>query len=342
MAKKPFVVVLHPRHWARPEYQKESKLEIEHVSIGGEVPKKRKGTPTFDGYADMATKEGKNELFDLFKRRKPDLFLFWMHGNFRPADLRQLKERSPKTKFIFWYGNHRYSVSGAVRNMAPWTDSVLLNSEHPQQLRMYRRAGFQTFTLWDGFDPKDVRLRESAPKYDVVFGGNSYMEPAKAEPKLDFPGGKIRFDFICECHRRFKTMVRSGHPKFWPFPCEPEVFHPKYTDFLREGKITVNLNHFPEFTRAYTRRTIRCIFARRLHVTLYIPGMERDFTNHKDIVWFNEIEEGLDQIRYYLDHDEERERIADRCYQTALKKFTFKHRLRDFERIASKVLGRSL
>jgi hypothetical protein len=174
-----------------------------------------------------------------------------------------------------------------------------------------------------------------------VFGGNTYLAIVQSHRKghkLNFPGGKLRYDFVCRLHKEFKLCVRSGYTT-WPFKVHPEVYHPKYSDFLREGKINVNVNHFPTFRHAYTRRTIRSIFSRRMHVTLYIPGMEKHFTNHKHLAWFRNIEEGIDIVRYYLDHDNEREEIAEAGYALACRSFTFQSRQSDFEDQTMPMLG---
>ena len=60
--------------------------------------------------------------------------------------------------------------------------------------------------------------------------------------------------------------------------------------------------------------------------------MEDDFTNHKHLVWFKDVDEGFDLVRYYLDHDEERERIGAEGRKIAMRGYTFERRLMDFEK----------
>lgn len=332
---RPVCVILHPKDWASGKYK--GKFEYVHVSIGGKIPRKRNGVATFDGYADMGTAEGKADLTAAFKKHKPDIFLFWIHGNFGLVDLLPLKAASPKTRFVMWFGNHRNQAPGNVTNVKRVLDMVLLNSKDGNQYKIYRKAGIRHVgTLWDGFNPDSVKFGAEEPKYDAVFGGNSYIPYIGKNHKLDFPGGQIRYDFIMGVAKHFSVSIRTGYPKSWPFETREEIYHPEYTHFLREGKITLNVNHFPLFRKAYTRRTIRSIFAKRCHVTLYIPGMEDDFTNHKDIVWFKTVEEGIDLVRYYLEHDAEREAIAEESYKLACKKFTFKERMHDFEELMVK------
>jgi len=331
---RPRVIILHPKDWAKKKYP--TGYDYVHVSIGGKIPRKRNKVPTYDGYADMVTDEGKQNLFDAFKKIKPDIFLFWLHGGFGQQILAKLKEISPGTRVCFWFGNHRPNVAGNVTQVRRWVDMLFLNSTDERQFKMYRRIGLRVGTLWDGFDPQSVKLAEKKPKYDCVFGGNTYLPLVQSHRKghkLDFPGGKIRYDFISKVAKHFKMLVRSGY-KTWPKHVQvlPEIFHPHYTDFLRDGKITLDVNHFPTLRQAYTRRMIRSLFARRCHVRLYTPGIEEHFENHKHLVWFKNIEEGIDLVRYYVEHDNEREEIAEAGYKLACEKWTFRERAADFER----------
>lgn len=336
---KPWCVILHPKDWATGGYK--GRMRYRHVEIGAPVPRKRNGVPTYDGYADMATDEGKAKLLDTVSELKPAWFLFWIHGNFGPSDLAKIKRASPQTKIAMWFGNHRPVVAGNVKKVQRWLHAVLLNSRHPAQYKIYRKAGFRTVgTLWDGFAPDEEPLQETRPTFDCTFAGETYLAASTKHHKLDFPGGKLRLDFIRAVNDNFKLGVYSAFKGCWakansrkPFHVMPEVYHPLHLAALRRGRITLNTNHFPDFRQAYTRRTIRSIFARRCHVTLHIPGMEEHFENHKHLVWFKTIPEGVDLIRYYLDHDEERERIAWAGWRLACEKFTFEHRMRDFERV---------
>jgi len=332
---KSTAVVLHPRDWERYE----STLKIVHASIGGKVPRKRDGTATFDGYADVVTEEGKQDLFDKIEEYHPEIFLFWMHVGMNPQIIKRVKEISPRTKIVVWHGNHRYEFPHGVRMYLKYLSMVLINSREPSQYKMYKDGGVPNVaTLWDGFNPDDVELEDKEPEFDCIFGGNSYLGRTNNLPGQDFPGGLLRYNLIVEANKRFNVAVLSDVPEGWPFKVLPAAFHPKYTNELRRAKITLNINHFPGFYQAYTRRTIRSIFAKRLHLTLYIPGMEEHFENHENIVWYHDLNEAMELIGYYLENDDEREEIAEKSWMHACKHFTFENRLRDFEKIAKVLL----
>jgi len=146
---------------------------------------------------------------------------------------------------------------------------------------------------------------------------------------------KMRLDFLTEADKRFNLLVR-GKGK-WPFPVAPYLHAEDYPLGFGQTKIALGMYHW-DLERYYTKRTIYSGASGRLLITHYIPGMEKDFENGKNIVWFRTIEEGLDKIAYYLKHENEREKIA-KCQREHFVKFhSWEPRLREFEKIVEKIL----
>ena len=333
MAKKPVLMVLHPKQWAREEYREHTAFNIHHVSIGGAVPKKRSGVATFDGYAEVVTNEGLRSLYSTANHIQPDFFLFWLHAGLYGEHLEEVRKASPKVKMLFWFGNHRTNLSGGVTRISKYISALFLNSNELTQHKLYGDFGIKRIgTLWDGFDPSEVELLEDPPIYDCFFAGESYLYAQQRNEVFRFPGTDLRREFIIAVSKRVNLACHAARKESWPFPTLPEVYHPNHTAAMRKAKITLNVNHFPSFRQAYTRRTIRSIFARRCHLTYYIPGMEEHFENHKHLVWFHTIDEGLELIDRYLKDDEAREKIAWEGWKLACEKFTFVERLKEFER----------
>jgi len=312
-------------------------MDIHHVSIGGKVPRKLSGTPTFDGYAEAITQEGLRDLYAATERLQPDFFLFWLHAGFHAEHLAEVKARAPGVKMLFWFGNHRTRLAGNVTKIGKYISALFVNSKEPSQFKLYHDYGIKHVgTLYDGFDPDEVKLDETAPTYDCFFAGESYIYAEARNEVFNFPGTRLRRDFVIAVSKRFSLACHSARKESWPFPTLREVYHPEHTAAMRRAKILLNVNHFPDFRQAYTRRTIRSLFARRMHLTYYIPGMEEDFENHKHLVWFHSTEEGLAMIAKYLKDDVAREKIAWEGWRLACERHTFRARLVDFEKVLRK------
>jgi len=64
-------------------------------------------------------------------------------------------------------------------------------------------------------------------------------------------------------------------------------------------------------------------------LTLYYPGIEKQFTNHEHLVWFKSPEEAKELAKYYLSHIKERKKIAKKGHQLYLKKHRMVHRIQN-------------
>lgn len=119
------------------------------------------------------------------------------------------------------------------------------------------------------------------------------------------------------------------------------IHHPglhalEYFREIQKAKIVLGTYHY-DLERYYTKRTVYGGASGRMMMTRYIPGMEKDFENHENIVWFHSIEEGLELIEYYLKNNEEREKIAKQTRDHFVKNHSWKARLRDFEGVMKRL-----
>lgn len=92
-----------------------------------------------------------------------------------------------------------------------------------------------------------------------------------------------------------------------------------YNKFLSQCKIIINRHN----TGTTNGRIFETTAAGSLLITDYVPGLEKLFDIGKEIVVYKK--DGVDEVKYYLEHDEERERIA----RAGLERTKKDHRLRD-------------
>lgn len=69
------------------------------------------------------------------------------------------------------------------------------------------------------------------------------------------------------------------------------------------------------------------------------PEMEEYFAEGEEWIGFADLEELLCKAEYYLQHEQERKRIAERGYQKVRECFTYEHTLRQMMQVASKYLN---
>jgi hypothetical protein len=329
-------MVLHPREWAGLY----DSVEVRHVSIGGDTPKRLNGTPTFDGIGDVVTDHGLTALRETAKEFKPHAFLFGIHFGLKRKHLEMVKELAPGVVTYMHYTDQRRGVPDEVGRYAGALDVLLLNNQDRADHSKYMKAGTvpEVRTFYDGADMHGYWSRPFHAEHDVFFGGNDHyglFQGLKAKGRkppavLDFPGGEFRSRLMKAVHREFNLLVRGRLG--WDgsgLNVRRMRFHPHYHEAMLAGKVVLATVVAPRF-RLYMRRLFRTMASGRILVTEYIPGMEADFENHKHLVWFTELDEALDLVRYYLDHEEAREGIVRNGRKTLLRRHTVGHRLGEF------------
>lgn len=78
-----------------------------------------------------------------------------------------------------------------------------------------------------------------------------------------------------------------------------------------------------------SNRLYNIIASQGFALTAYCPGLEKQFENHKHIVWFKSVDEAYSLAKYYLKHKKDRNKIAANGHKLFLEKHRAKHRLQN-------------
>lgn len=349
------VLVTHPAEWATGGYAGRYGCEVRRVSIGGIVPRRPEeagGIPTFDGRGEVATEEGIKTLVKVAAEFKPDVFMFTIHFGFGLEQIESIRKASPGVYVAMHYADQRDFVARHVSAVAAGLDLLLVNNEDPQDWKKYEKLGLKVDTLHDAASPREYYPCDaSGPACDVFFDGNNFWPVAEhfrkrpcsvpwwVEELYQFTGMKFRNDLMCEVNKAFKLAIRGSVG--WDaveYDVQPMVYHPALLGEIRRGHIVLGTNNLPK-TRGYMRRQFRAMMSGRLYMSEWLPGIERDFENHRDLVWFTSIPEALDLIRHYIENGSEREAIARRGRELAAVNHSYERRLAEFAGIMRRRLG---
>ena len=77
----------------------------------------------------------------------------------------------------------------------------------------------------------------------------------------------------------------------------------------------------------WSPRTARIMCAGGFALVHYVKGMEKTFKDY--VVYYNSVEDCVEKIKFYLEHDDEREVIANRGYEYANKYLRPKNRVKE-------------
>jgi len=337
------ILVLHPKEWA---FIESSLADVRHVSIGGSTPRRLNGSLTEDGIGDVATEKGIMDLYSMVSMFQPDILLFGIHFKLERLIINRVKEMCPSMKVVMHYTDQREGIPNEVGQYVGALDLLLVTNQDEKDHQKYLNVGVPVVdTFYDGINPDVYWPKAVEAKHDCFFGGNdhyglyqSIKSSGRKPPEvLNFSRGKFRHDFLLAVSQQFDLLVRGRLG--WDdtlFNVKPMLFQPRYLDALLEGKIILGTVVAPRY-KLYMRRLFRSIATGRMLLMEYVEGMEDDFENHKHFVWFKTIEEGIDLIKYYLDHEKEREEIGWNGRSLILNKHTCEHRLIEFCQITKRV-----
>jgi spore maturation protein CgeB len=150
-------------------------------------------------------------------------------------------------------------------------------------------------------EPKTIK------KYDICFVGHIVS--------------KERLDFL---DRMFKEF-----PNFWfgqrlsRYVKVEEGINDDCADIFKKSKIVLNYSTNKDFNMRVREATCTGSFL----LTDWVYGIDELYEDGKEIVTYKTTEEAIEKTKYYLEHDEEREKIAEAGMRRTLKDGTYKQAL---------------
>ncbi len=247
----------------------------------------------------------------------PDLVLVWKSRISVPL-LATLSESS-KTAVINadWTPEPPEDVCARAR----LADLFLLSNSG--QLEEYRRRGIARPVFWpQAFDPEDHKpIEHASPELaaDVAFIGK--------------PGLPHRRELLSRLDRDFELKIWGpgwdGLTDRYRGIQHREVLPEQYAAICRAGRVMIGCDAARGVENCFSNRLWFTLGCRGFLVTNYVPGLEGMFENHRHLVWYESPDECAELIRHYLQHPEERQRIAQAGCELVHNNHTYLHRARE-------------
>jgi glycosyltransferase involved in cell wall biosynthesis len=240
-------------------------------------------------------------------RNKIDMV--FTHKYFKPI-IRMVQKH--KIKLILFSGDEDFSKEWF--DFARESDLVFCASEYG--FKIHKEKGIRSEILRFAVDDKLFKPITKNRILDLVFIGRNLYDREKKFSKMILPlikkyGKKIHlFGFGWE---KFKDICCVHEPVFWYL--QPLIYSC--------SKISLNVHRFSYIVNFRTFETLAC---KTFLLSDYINELEKLFENKRDIVMAYDEKEIIELAQYYLDDEEEREKIATSGYEKVIKNHTFKHR----------------
>lgn len=264
--------------------------------------------------------EMNKRLLELVDREKPDYIFFWLlYSEFYPETLLKIREISPKTIIFNLFGDDDSQFNNFSRYYAPLFDYILM---HPQlTAKTYKKEGLKNFSFTNGvsINLDNFKFLNIKKKYDISFIGS---------PKID------RYDLI-----KFlldnKMSIRLFGPGWYGYKDLEGIYGGQldYKDIVKvinQSKINLCFSK-NQFGVPHLKEIVFEVAAcKAFPLVDYSPPILRFFEDNKEIVSFKNKKELLEKVRYYLEHEKEREKIAGNAYKKMIKNYSMDLLIKNF------------
>ena len=248
---------------------------------------------------------GDSKLVDLVIKTRPDLMVFSayndrnrLHPNFDV--LRNLRSKCHMPIVIIWCDSIDKKPIGQFLRMSKSVDlNVLMDSE--TLVRDYPAIS-QHLRLWTPTDHGVFHPCEGPQDIDVSFIGSTGSYRSIREPFLDH----LRESGV--------NVVKTGGQ-------HTPVSLQEYADIMRRSKISINFSHSLPGTHQLKARVFEILLSGSLMLESKNPETPKFFRPMVDYVEYDSKEDMAEKARYYLEHEEEREQIANSGYKRMVSKY---------------------
>lgn len=260
------------------------------------------------------------DLIKHVKLTRPDLIFIYRGAHIFPATIKKLRQNG---SIVFGYNNDdpfsgstpKYVYRHYIKSL-PEYDWIF--AYRPKNLADYRRLGFNNTSLLRSYYIKENNFPISelpTKKYchDVVFighfeddGREEYIKYLMGHDKIDFHLYGTLWD-----RSKYVEEIRTRFGEIKPL-------YDDYNLALNSAKVAlVFLSKLNNDT--YTRRCFEITAAKTLMLSQYTDDLDSMFKEGVEAEYFRDKEEMMDKIRYYLKHNDKRERIASAGYKRLLR-----------------------
>jgi hypothetical protein len=259
---------------------------------------------------------------------RPDVLL---NQALSSTSLRFLREVKPFVRLLV--GQHAATRLPEAEDFSAYD---LVISSFPPTVDYFRRQGIPAELHRLAFEPQVLsHLEAGERRFDLTFSGSFYSVHSS------------RVALLKTLRARFPQMQVWGPASHYLAAGSPlrscyagEAWGREMYQVLRDSKLTLN-HHGDVLPYANNLRLFEATGVGTLLITDWKANLREMFEPGREVVAYRTTEECLELIAYYLEHAEERERIARAGQQRTLREHTYYHRMQELADIVRTYLGRS-
>jgi hypothetical protein len=218
---------------------------------------------------------------------------------------------------VNWTGDVRQPLPDWYIDLGGAIDLTLFTNT--ADMEAMRSKGCKADYLQIGFDPNIFNDKGHLTKtIDIVFMGNHYPSA--------YPLTELRYEMAHLLYRHYGGSF-ALYGNNWNLPAEM-VQHNTHgeCEIYRRSKIGINLSHF-DLGRYSSDRIHSIMGSGTFCLTKWYPDIEHEFEPGKHLAVWHTLNELIEKVNYYLQHEEEREKIARSGYELVHSRDTWQVRI---------------
>jgi spore maturation protein CgeB len=269
------------------------------------------------------------ELLRAVAEFRPDVHVAWKGEKYRPATLRRVRESGVFT--VLWHPD--IGVPDWLPPLARESDLCCVQSRG--MLPLLREAGVRDPEwLMEGFTPAcfgDGSLTADERRLygcDVALIGTvdrvpGYRKRLHALNRLIREGFRVKWwgRRMSLRHNPFRDFFSPAR-KAWGGSM---VWGETFAKACRGARIVLTMPRNPEVPGGLSNGAFTTTGVGGFYLSLYRAGMEEFFELGREVMVFRDEDEMVDQVHYYLTHEDERRAIAEAGQRRALGCYTNRH-----------------
>jgi hypothetical protein len=257
------------------------------------------------------------EVFQNDESKLPevDLVLCFKSNRFGVEDVKRWKTLTNAPVWIWSFDNmERFSWFYPIAK-----ECDLWLGEELCRMDRFKREGLPFYYFPYHAVPKEIFKKIELPKiYDVVFTGTPYDNDYKPN----------KFELLRRIQEKFNLTVFGNNKDGWKAQGINNVFDGVFDEELSkiysQSKIVIAISNV-QCEGYWSIRTSQSLMCGAFTLSRFTPQMEKELKDN--VVYFQDIDDCLEKIDYYLTNEEERQKIANKGYEYAQKYLTNEQRL---------------
>jgi len=327
--------------------KKELGYSFEHYNFYDSLSKMREHQIIYFPFDEIILEKGRDkmnkELLEVVQKEKPDLCFFFLFGDEIKKQTIKKITRENKTTTFNWFADDHFRFCNFSKYYAPLFNWV--STTDSQAIKKYNKIGYKNAikTQWacNQFLYKPSNIEKI---YDVSFIGQPHSDRRKVVDKIKKAGinikcwgngwenGRVSQDEMIKIFSQSKINLNltksSGNINLKALASiflkkelnnSLKIVSPKY--WL--GNFQFILNKKREQIKG---RNFEIPGSGGFLLTSDADNLTDYYQDGKEIVIYKDIDDMINKIKYYLEHNQERERIAKAGYERTLREHTYEKR----------------